>query len=98
MFTLAVILYLPDHLLTISRRGYYYCAGVGSWTDTITTTSTSSTGTSPPTLLIPAAADKLGDSAHAASGAVVELAGTAYQVAVNTAVAAQEAVTGLGWE
>ncbi|KAI7237467.1 hypothetical protein KC330_g3173 [Hortaea werneckii] len=92
MFTLAVVLYLPDHILTISRRGYYYCAGVGgTWTESSTTSSTT-------TLLIPAAADKLGDGAHAASGAVVELAGTAYQVAVNTAVAAQEAVTGLGWE
>ncbi|GAB1737998.1 hypothetical protein NU219Hw_g2509t1 [Hortaea werneckii] len=94
MFTLAVILYLPDHILTISRRGYYYCAGgAGTWTE-----NSSSTSTSTATLLIPAAADKLGDGAHAASGAVVELAGTAYQVAVNTAVAAQEAVTGLGWE
>lgn len=94
MFTLAVVLYLPDHILTISRRGYYYCAGVGgTWTESSTTSSSSTT-----TLLIPAAADKLGDGAHAASGAVVELAGSAYQVAVNTAVAAQEAVTGLGWE
>ncbi|KAI7518782.1 hypothetical protein KC331_g21026, partial [Hortaea werneckii] len=95
MFTLAVVLYLPDHILTISRRGYYYCAGVGgTWTETTTSSSSSSTTT----LLIPAAAGKLGDGAHAASGAVVELAGSAYQVAVNTAVAAQEAVTGLGWE
>ncbi|KAI7571642.1 hypothetical protein KC317_g1454 [Hortaea werneckii] len=94
MFLLAVILYLPDHILTISRRGYYYCAGgvYGTWTDTASSSSTT-------TLHIPAAAaDKLGDGAHAASGAVVELAGTAYQVAVNTAVAAQEAVTALGWE
>ena len=97
MFLLAVILYLPDHILTISRRGYYYCAGgvYGTWTDTTSSSTTT-------TLHIPAAAaaaDKLGDGAHAASGAVVELAGTAYQVAVNTAVAAQEAVTGLGgWE
>ncbi|KAI6873514.1 hypothetical protein KC323_g1091 [Hortaea werneckii] len=95
MFLLAVILYLPDHILTISRRGYYYCAGgvYGTWTDTTSSSTTT-------TLHIPAAAaDKLGDGAHAASGAVVELAGNAYQVAVNTAVAAQEAVTGLGgWE
>ncbi|RMY72607.1 hypothetical protein D0862_14427, partial [Hortaea werneckii] len=98
MFTLAVILYLPDHILTISRRGYYYCAGAGAGTWTENSLSGGSTSTSTATLLIPAAADKLGGGAHAASGAVVELAGTAYQVAVNTAVAAQEAVTGLGWE
>lgn len=27
MVLLASILYLPDHLVTISRRAYYYCAG-----------------------------------------------------------------------
>ncbi|KAI7341481.1 hypothetical protein KC354_g17066 [Hortaea werneckii] len=101
MFLLAVILYLPDHILTISRRGYYYCAGGvgGTWTET------SASSSSPTTLHIPAVADaaaeKVGEgaSAHAASAseAVVELAGNAYQVAVNTAVAAQEAVTGMGW-
>ncbi|KAI6820709.1 hypothetical protein KC340_g13107 [Hortaea werneckii] len=105
MFLLAVILYLPDHILTISRRGYYYCAGGvgGTWTET--SASSLSSSSSSTTLHIPAVADaaaeKLGEgaSAHAASAseAVVELAGNAYQVAVNTAVAAQEAVTGMGW-
>jgi hypothetical protein len=27
MFSLATILYLPDHIVTISKRGYYYFAG-----------------------------------------------------------------------
>ncbi|KAI7414200.1 hypothetical protein KC336_g11122 [Hortaea werneckii] len=102
MFLLAVILYLPDHILTISRRGYYYCAGVGgTWTETSASLSSSSSTTLHIPAVADAAAEKLGEgaSAHAASAseAVVELAGNAYQVAVNTAVAAQEAVTGLGW-
>jgi hypothetical protein len=27
MFTLAVVLYLPNHIATVSRRAYYYFAG-----------------------------------------------------------------------
>jgi len=27
MFTIATIVYLPDHIMTMSRRAYYYCAG-----------------------------------------------------------------------
>lgn len=77
-----MILYLPDHVITISRRGYYYFAGDGTMRE------------------IPwQAAGRIGDGASKASEAVFDFAGTAYQAAVNTAVAAQEAVTeSLGWE
>lgn len=27
MFTLATCLYLPDHVVTVSKREYYYCMG-----------------------------------------------------------------------
>lgn len=79
MFTLACILYLPDHILTISHRSYYYFIGDAALSN-----------------LPWQAADTIGNTASKASeavlGAATGLAETAYQAAVNTAAAAQEAV------
>lgn len=81
MFSIMCVLYLPNHIATISRRTYYYFAG-----DV-------------------AVAAHIGGSASKASeavmGAATDLAGAAYDAAMNTASAAQEAVNQaaehLGW-
>ena len=88
MFTIACTLYLPNHIYEISLRAYYYFAGDAATGDASR-----------------AAASQLGESASKASeavmGAASDFAGAAYQAAVNTASAAQEAVNqaaeNLGW-
>jgi len=77
MFSLAVVLYLPDHIVMMARRGYYYFAGEAAMSDASWQ----------------AAADAIGDTASKASEAVRGLAETAYGAAVHTAAAAQEAAT-----
>ena len=72
MLTTACVLYLPDHVSTISRRVYYYFAG-----------------------------DTASRASEAMLGAASDIAGAAYEAAVNTAAVAQEAVSqaaeNLGW-
>ena len=88
MFTLACVLYLPDHLATISRRAYYYFAGEAPLSDTSRTAASQSGGTA-------------SKASEAVLGAATDLAEAAYQAAINTATAAQDAVNqaaeNLGW-
>jgi hypothetical protein len=73
MLTTACVLYLPNHVSTISRRVYYYFAGDIS----------------------------AGKASEAVLGAASDLAEAAYRAAVNTTVAAKEAMSqtaeNLGW-
>ena len=88
MLSIACFLYLPAHLVTISRRTYYYFAGDAALTDASMTAASQLGGTA-------------GKASEAVLGAATDLAGAAYQAAVNTAAAAQEAVNqaaeNLGW-
>lgn len=88
MFSIATVLYLPNHILTISRRAYYYFAGDTTLVDT-SRTAASQLG------------DTASKASEAMLGAATELAEAAYQAAVNTATAAQEVVNqaaeNLGW-
>ena len=88
MFTIASILYLPDHVCTISRRAYYYFAGDAVLKDASRTAASQIGGTA-------------SKASEAVLGAATEIAGALHQAAVNTATAAQEAVNqaaeGLGW-
>ena len=45
LFTTATILYLPDHLMTMSRRAYYYCAGDSSSASAAASLSRQAVGT-----------------------------------------------------
>jgi hypothetical protein len=88
LFTLATVLYLPDHVLTISRRTYYYFAGDAALSDL----SSQAYGT------IGNVASK---ASEAVLGTATGFAGNAYQAAVNTAAVAQEAMNQaaetMGW-
>jgi hypothetical protein len=88
MLTTACVLYLPDHIATVSRRVYYYFAGDAEFMDASRTVASQLGGTA-------------SKASEALVGAASDLAGAAYQAAVNTAVVAQEAanraVENLGW-
>ena len=88
MLTTACVLYLPDHVSTISKRVYYYFAGETTLTDASRTAASHIGGTA-------------SRASEAMFGAASDIAGAAYQAAVNTAAAAQEAAgkaaEGLGW-
>ena len=88
MLTLACVLYLPNHICTISRRAYYYFAGDAVLSDASRTAASQLGGTA-------------SKASEAVLGAASDLAGAAYHAAVNTASVAQEAVNqaaeNLGW-
>jgi hypothetical protein len=88
MLTTACVLYLPDHVSTVSRRLYYYFAGDAAIMDASRTAASHIGGTA-------------SRASEAMFGAASDIAGAAYQAAVNTAAAAQEAVSqaaeNLGW-
>ena len=81
-------LYLPDHILTISRRAYYYFAGDAALAGASRNAAAHIGGTA-------------SKASEAVKGAATDLAGAAYQAAVYSAAAAQEAVNQaaehLGW-
>ena len=87
LFTVASILYLPDHIVTISRRAYYYFAGDGD--NHLVDTAASQLG------------DTASKASEAVLDAATELAEAAYQASANTVAAAKdaakEAAENLGW-
>lgn len=88
MLTLAVVLYLPNHVVTVSKRAYYYFAGDKVLGDA-SRTAASRVG------------ETASKASEAMLGAASGLAGAAYQAAVNTTAAAQSAISeaaeNLGW-
>lgn len=75
MTSIAAALYLPDHIMTIARRAFYYWAGEGSAASNATQK----------------AAETVLDSATKATAAVVDaVTGLAEQAAANGSAAAQE--------
>lgn len=88
MLTLACVLYLPNHVSTISRRVYYYFAGDAPLFDA-SRTAASHIG------------DTASKASEAVFGAASGIAGAAYQAAVNTTAAAHDAMSqaaeNLGW-
>jgi len=89
LFTIACVLYLPDHVVTMSRRAYYYFAGDAALFD-LPWHAAGSIGC------------KASRASEAMLGAATELAASAFHAAANTTAAAQEAVNHaaetLGWE
>ncbi|KAF2770764.1 hypothetical protein EJ03DRAFT_381763 [Teratosphaeria nubilosa] len=89
MFTLASVLYLPNHIMKMARRSFYYFAGDAALSDL----SWQAAGT---------LGQNASKASEAVMAAATDFAGTAYHTAVNTAAAAQEAVhqaaEGLRWE
>lgn len=85
MFLIMCILYLPNHISTISRRTYYYFAGE----DAVSAGRAAHIG------------DTASKASEAVMGAATSLADAAYEAAMNTASAAQGVVNqareGLGW-
>ena len=88
MFTLACVLYLPNHVCTIARRVYYYFAGDAALSDASRIAASQLGGTA-------------SKASEAVVGAATDIAEAAYQAAINTAAAAQEAVNqaaeNMGW-
>ena len=77
-FTVACILYLPDHLATISRRTYYYFAGeAGLSGGDVAWQQASAVGGS--------VAETAGKASEAVMGAATEFAQTALQAASGSA-------------
>ncbi|KAH9832808.1 Pfam:DUF3317 [Teratosphaeria destructans] len=89
MFTLASVLYLPNHIMTMARRSFYYFAGDAALSEL-------------PWQAAGILGQNASKASEAVMAAATDLAGTAYHTAVNTAAAAQEAVhqaaEGLRWE
>lgn len=79
MFTIACCVYLPNHIMFISRRAYYYFAGDAAIFDASRTAASQIGG-------------RASKASEAVMGAATSLAGAAFRAGVNTAAAAQEAV------
>jgi hypothetical protein len=84
MFSIATVVYLPNHVAIISRRLYYYFAGDAELLDNTRTVASSFGGSA-------------SKASEALVGAASDFAGAAYQAAVNTAEAATRAAENLGW-
>lgn len=88
MLLTASILYLPNHIVTISRRAFYYFAGDTSLGDASRTAATQ-------------LGDTASKASEVVLGAATGLAEAAYEAAVHTAAVAQDAMTQaadtLGW-
>ena len=76
MFTIGCILYLPNHLATVSRRVYYYFAGDVDITSRNVAVQLGETASK---------------ASEAMIGAATDLADAAYKATINTAAAAQAA-------
>ena len=83
MLTLASVLYLPDHLMTMSKRAYYYFAGDAAPSDL-------------PEQVFDTIAQTTSKASEALLDAATTLAETAYQAAAHTAAAAQGATSHTG--
>lgn len=88
LLTLATCLYLPNHIVTMSRRAYYYCAGemgeLSNTTGTLQDAAAKATST---------ALDVAAEASSTAMNAAQSFSRSAYDAAMETVrSAAKEAV------